>query len=407
MRRSFTRFCSVAALGMLCLVLLPMVPTSAGVAAPLSVEVGAPLFEMPEAAGAPADGYRFYAPPLSVHAGDTVTFDLPGFHTATLLPTNTDADAFVQDEVDGVDGAFSFIIPDPDDGGTAAQPLLKANLAVVAPTVGGAPVTCGADADPCSAGGDVVNSGIPFEEGVTFSATVDGAVGDTVSVLCLIHTAMRLDINVVDAGTAATTQAEIDAYRDATAASDATKAGNKHQKLLNRQSGTALPDGTTMWDAYSGFDGQGYSLLAMYPAVLELEKGDSVRWHFDELRFEDHTVTMPFAEGKDVANNTFVPFCDLDGAGSDPRVAPDLPPPAFCSAGELEFSIPTEMAYERGNGAFKGSDYENSGAVGANIDVGVAPYDVEFRAISPNKGFKYLCLIHGGFMSGRVKVTRS
>jgi plastocyanin len=342
-----------------------------------------------------------------VHAGDTVTFAFAGFHTATLLPANTDADAFVQDEAGGVDGAFSFIIPDPDDGGTASQPLLKANPAVVAPTVGGTPVTCGLDTDPCSAGSDVVNSGLPFADPAAFSVTVDGAVGDTISVLCLVHTAMRLDINVLAAGTAATTQAEIDAYRDTTSASDATKAGNKHRKLLDRQTGTALPDGTTMWDAYAGFDGPGYSLLGMYPAVLDIQKGDSVRWHFDELRFEDHTVTMPIAEAKDVARNTFVPFCDLDGAGTDPRVAPDLPPPAFCSAGELEFSIPTEMAYERGNGTFRGSDYENSGAVGANFDVGVAPYDVEFGAVSPDKGFKYMCLIHGGFMSGRVKVERS
>lgn len=406
MRKSFKKACAAGALGMLFMVLLPMAPTSAGIVPPLSVQVGAPLFLLPEAQGAPADGGRFYAPPLNVHAGDTVTFDFQGFHTATLLPADTDADAFVQDEATGVNGAFSFIVPDPDDGGSAAQPLLKGNNAVVAPTIGGAPVACGLDTDPCSAGAEVVNSGVPFEETAAFSVTVDGSVGDTVSVLCLIHTAMRLDINVVDAGTVATTQAEIDAFRETTTVSDATKAGNKHNKLLDRQTGTPQSDGSTMWDAYAGFDGPGYSLLGMYPTVLDIHKGDTVRWHFDELRFEDHTVTMPFADAKDVANNTFVPFCDLDGAGSDPRVPPDLPPPAFCSAGEVEFSVPTEMAYERGNGTFKGSDYENSGAVGSNFDVGVAPYDVTFGATSPSKGFKYLCLIHGAGMSGRVKVTR-
>jgi plastocyanin len=397
---------AVAAVGVLCLVLLPMAPTSAAVA-PLSVQVGAPLFEMPEAAGAPADGDRFYAPALDVHAGDTVTFAFAGFHTATLLPANTNADTFVQDETSGVDGAYSFIIPDPDDGGTADQPLLKANPAIVAPTIGGVPVTCGTDTNPCSAGSAVVNSGLPFAEPAAFSVTANAAVGQTVSVLCLIHTAMRLDINVVASTATTTTQAEIDTYLDTTSASDATKAGKKHQKLLNGQTGTQLSDGSTMWDAYAGFDGPGYGLLAMYPAVLDIKKGDSVRWQFDKLRFEDHTVTMPFADAKDVAKNTFVPYCDLDGAGSDPRVAPDLPPPAFCGAGELEFSIPTEMAYQQGNGTFKGSDYENSGAVGANFDAGVAPFDVKFAAVSPNKGFKYMCLIHGGFMHGFVKVARS
>ena len=406
MRRASMKVGAVAATVLLFVILLPVTPTSAGVAA-LSVQVGAPLFEEPAAGGAPADGDRFYAPPLNVHAGDTVTFAFGGFHTATVLPANTDADTFVQDQATGVDGAFSFVIPDPDDGGTAAKPALKANLAVVGPTVGGTPVACGTDVDPCSAGGEVVNSGIPFADPASFSVTVDGAVGDTLSVLCLIHHAMRLDISVVDAGVAATTQAVIDAHRDATIASDATKAGNKHLKLVNRQTGTVQPNGSTRWDAFVGFDGPGYALLAMYPAVLELDKGDSVRWHFDQLKFEDHTVSMPFGVAKDVFFNTFVPLCDLDGAGSDPRVPPDLPPPAFCSAGELEFSIPANMAYERGNGTFKGADYENSGAVGANFDAGASPYDVTFGAVSPDRGFRYMCLVHGGFMSGRVVVQRA
>jgi len=395
-------------MGVLVLVLLPMAPTSAGVAAPLTVHVGFPLFELPEAQGAPADGDRFYAPPLDVHAGDVVTFAFDGFHTATLLPANTDADTFVQDQATGVDAPFSFISPDPDDGGTAAQPQLKGNNAVLAATADGVPVSCGVEADPCSAGAKVVNSGIfQANDPPSFSVTVDGAVGDTVSVLCLIHTNMRLDLHVVDAGATATTQADIDAFHDTTIVSDATAAAKKNNKMLTKQTGTKLPDGSTMWDAYAGIDGPGYALLAMYPAVLDIHKGDSVRWHFDKLRFEDHTVTMPFAQAKDVAANTFVPLCDLDGAGTEPRVPPDLPGPPFCSVGEVEFSIPTDMAYERGNGTFKGSDYENSGAVGANLDVGVAPFDETFPAVSPTKGFKYMCLIHGGFMSGRVKVVKS
>lgn len=382
-------------------VLLPMTPTSAGTA--LSVQVGAPLSEVPAAQGAPADGMRFYTPPLAVHPGDQVTFGFAGFHTATLLPANVDADAFVQDQASGIDEPFSFVIANPDDGGTAEQPALKANPAALAPSVDGVPATCGVEADPCSAGTDVVNSGLPGESG--FVVTVDGAVGDTISVLCLIHVNMQLDIDVVDPGTATTTQAEIDAHRDAKVQSDATKAGNKHRKLLKGQTGTQLSDGSTMWDAYVGFDGPGWALVAMYPAVLELDRGDSVRWHFDQLRFEDHTATLPAGQAKKVFANTFVPLCDLDGDGSEPRVAPDLPPPVFCSQGEAEFAIPPKMAYERGNGVFKGSDYENSGAVGANFQAGASPFDVEFKSLSPDKGFKYICLVHGGFQSGRVVVS--
>jgi plastocyanin len=393
----------MAAAALLFAVLLPMTSTSAGVTA-LSVQVGAPLFEVPAADGAPADGMRFYSPPLDVHVGDSVTFAFAGFHTATLLPTNTDADAFVQDEASGIDEPFSFVLANPDDGGTAEQPALKFNPAVIAPTIDGAPVTCGTEADPCSAGAGVVNSGFPSETG--FAATIDGAVGDTISVLCLIHVNMRLDINVVEAGTPATTQAEIDTHRDSTVESDATKAGNKNRKLLKGQTGTQLGDGTTMWDAYVGFDGAGFALLAMYPAVLELEKDDTVRWQFDQLRFEDHTATLPIGVAKEVFADTGAPLCDLDGDGSEPRVEPDQPPPVFCSEGEVEFAVPPKMAYERGNGAFNGSDYENSGVVGGNIQAGASPFDVTFTSVSPDKGFKYICLVHGGFQSGRVVVSK-
>jgi plastocyanin len=336
-----------------------------------------------------------------VHDGDAVTFVFDGFHTATLLPANTDADAWVQDNA--VAGPFSFIIPNPDDGGTAAEPALKGNPAALFPSLDGAPATCGSEADPCATGAAVVNSGVPFDPTATFTATIEGAVGDVLPVLCLIHLNMWLDITVVDAPTAATTQAEIDANHDSTVQSDATKAGKRHDKLVDRQTGTQLPNGTTMWDAFAGVDGAGWALLGMYPSTLEIDRGDTVRWHFDELVFEDHTVSMPFAKARAIFNQTFVPLCDLDGEGSEPRTEPDLPPPTFCSAGEVEFAVPPKMAFERGNGTFRGSDYENSGVEGANIG-GVDPYDVKFTAVSPNKGFRYFCLIHSPFMDGRVVV---
>ncbi len=382
-----------------------LVPATASAGAAVTVHVGAPLFMEPAAQGAPADGSRFYAPALNVHDGDAVTFAFDGFHTATGLPANADADAFVQNEASGTTGAFSFIIDDPDDGGTAAQPALKANNAALFPSVDGAPATCGAPADPCPAGNAVVNSGVGLDEGAEFTMTIEGAVGDTLPFLCLVHQNMRLDVNIVNPATATTTQAEIDAFRTAQVQEDATRAGRVHNRFVDRQTGTAQPGGHTLWDAFAGIDGPGFALLGMYPAVLDIERGDTVRWHSDRLIFEDHTVSMPIGTSRNVFANTFVPLCDPDGGGSAPRTPPDQPPPTFCSTGEVEFAIPPKMAYERGNGTFRGSDYENSGVFGANLTTGVTPYDVTFAAFSPNRGFRYICLIHGPFMSGRVVVA--
>jgi plastocyanin len=382
-----------------------LVPATASAGANLRVPVGAQLFIEPAAQGSPADGMRFYAPPLNVHDGDAVTFVFDGFHTATGLPANADTDAFVQDEASGTTGAFSFVIDNPDDGGTAAQPALKANLSVLFPSVDGTPATCGSAADPCPGGSAVVNSGLPLEEGAEFTVAINGAVGDTLPFLCLVHHNMRLDVNVVDAGAAATTQAEIGAFRTAQVQEDATRAGRVHNRFVDRQTGTALAGGHTRWDAFAGIDGPGFALAGMYPAVLEVDRGDTVRWHSDRLIFEDHTVSMPLGTARDVFANTFVPLCDQDGDGSAPRTPPDQPPPTFCSTGEVEFAIPPKMAYERGNGTFRGADYENSGVFGSNLTSGVAPYDVTFASTSPGKGFRYFCLIHGPFMSGRVVVA--
>lgn len=400
MRSRFVRVVAFAALPVM--VLLVLVPTPASAGANLTVHVGAVLAELPEAGGAPADGMRFYAPPLNVHDGDTVTFVFDGFHTATLLPANTDADAWVQDNA--VAGPFSFLVPDPDDGGSATEPMLKANNAVAFPSLDGVPATCGSEAVPCAAGADVVNSGIPFDPTVTFNATIDGAVGDVIPVLCLIHLNMRLDITVVDAATAATTQAEIDAYYDATTESDARKAGKRHNKLVDGQSGTQLANGSTRWDAFAGVDGAGWALLGMYPSTLEIDRGDTVRWHFDELIFEDHTVSMPFGKALAVFNSGFLAYCDLDGEGTDPRVEADLPPPVFCSEGEVEFAVPPKFVFERGNGTFGGSDYESSGVLGSNV-FDLSSYDVRFTSDSSGKGFRYFCLLHSPFMDGRVKVA--
>jgi plastocyanin len=378
-------------------------PAGAGVATTYQVQVGAPLFAEPLARGAPADGMRFYTPDLTVHQGDTVLFNLAGFHTATLLPANTDTDAWVAANAGDFGKPFSLIGPDPDEALGSA----KFNNAALLPV----PLDCGRPADPCIYDGStVVNSGVINPDnlnaqGVSFSATIDASPGDVVTFLCLVHINMRSTLTVVADTEEASTQAEIDEYRDRRVTRDARAASRLHRALL-----ADGQDGGRIVDAFAGVDGPGFSLLEFYPRTLDLDEGQRVRWHFEELVFEDHTVTFPLKKGLRIANRSFLPVCDTDGdTGSAPDTEPDFSATTLdglCPGGvaELEFDVDRRFGLPAGDGMVTGRrDFENSGIAGANVtDAGT--YVLRFDAASGNRPFKFLCLIHP-FMQGEVFVA--
>ena len=377
-------------------------PMASGVAATVDVQVGAPLFAVPQANHAPADGDRFYAPALTVHKGDTVTFDFQGFHTATLLPANTDADTWVAANAVGLGKPYSFIVPDPDEGATA----VKINSAAIIPS----PLDCGAPTNPCPYDGSkVVNSGIFDASDVqaqtfAFSTRIDANPGAQFTFLCLIHLGMRQSVSVVADTETTTTQAEIDTYRDEKVAVDARQAGKLHASLLQ---GTPSSGGVV--DAYAGYDGPHFSLLGFYPRKLELTKGQTVRWHFDALVFEDHTVTFPSKKALKIANNSFIPVCDLDG---DTGTMPDEPsdPTAttldgVCPGASRRSSSPwIHGSGAWGNGVATGiKDFENSGIRGSNVGLS-DPFELRFaKRTEKHAPFTFICLVHP-FMRGKVIV---
>ncbi|TLZ70348.1 MAG: hypothetical protein E6K10_08115 [Methanobacteriota archaeon] len=259
--------------GLLALVGAIILPaTGAGAATTLEVQVGAPLFANPAANGAPADGMRFYAPPLNVHQGDTVTFAIAGFHTATMLPANTDADTWVAANAGGPGKPYSLITADPDEGATGA----KFNNTAILPSS----LDCGDATAPCPYDGTtVVNSGIVDANDVNgqeykFSAQINSAVGSTTWVLCLIHLGMRLQISVVASTATATTQAEIDTYLGQKSTHDARAASRLHRSLLASTSST--PTGGVV-QAFAGYDGPHFALDHFYPSKILLRKGQRVQ----------------------------------------------------------------------------------------------------------------------------------
>lgn len=394
---SMTRWAARALAAALMAGLLIPSAVGAGIASTVEVQVGAPLFEFPEAGGAPADGMRFYAPTTKIHSGDTVVFNFAGFHTATLLPKNTDVQGWVADNTGGFDKPFSLLVTDPDDGADA----LKLNNSAGLPN----PV-CGAPDNPCPYNGTgVVNSGLPFGP-PAFAATITGSPGDVVWAVCLVHTHMRFRMKIVGSGDEPTSQAAIDSFRDEKSAEDAEQAGVVHDKLVAKRTKHRTAAGKLVWDAFSGFDGHNWALLGMYPRKTIIRQGQTVRWHFAQLITEEHTVTLPFGEGKEQFDNSFVPSCDPDGdGGPGPDNPPDTQDPPFCNnPAQLEFDVPGKAAGERGDGVYNG-DFQNSGHRGVSSG-DLRHYDVKFKKTSNRKGFRYLCLIHGPFMDGRVQVKR-
>lgn len=199
-----------------------------------------------------------------------------------------------------------------------------------------------------------------------------------------------------------------------TLASDLDLAKATHNRMATIQSKHVTADGTAVWDAWAGFDTQFVSLNEMYPRRLRIKKGDRVRWHQESLVNEHHTVTFPFGTAQQVANNEGFMFdCDPDGdSGPGPDVPATFDPatgpgcPGGPSQLELEFS--DRFGLLRGNGRFTGgSDYENSGVrTGAeSVPQAQGSYTLRFTRVSPDTGFRYLCMIHGPGMAGRVVVS--
>jgi plastocyanin len=216
---------------------------------------------------------------------------------------------------------------------------------------------------------------------------------------------MRSTLTVVADTEVASTQAEIDAYRDQRVTRDARAAGRLHRALLAEGQ-----DGGRIVDAFAGVDGPGFALLEFYPRTLDLSEGQRVRWHFEELVFEDHTVTLPLKKGLSIANRSFLPVCDPDGdAGSGPDTDADFSSTTLdglCPGGvaELEFDVDRRFGLPAGDGVVTSRrDFENSGIAGANVtDAGT--YVLRFDAASGNRPYRFLCLIHP-FMQGAVSVV--
>jgi hypothetical protein len=130
-----------------------------------------------------------------------------------------------------------------------------------------------------------------------------------------------------------------------------------------------------------------------------------VRWRFDSLVLEDHTVSMP--DPQLFSRLQFdEPMCDPDGdEGPGPDTAPDSDPetgePKCPEGSTLESDVSHEFWGGTGNHTLSGpNDVEHSGIRGVQAEkltppaAGIGSFDVKFAARSGNKPFRYFCFLH-------------
>ncbi|HEV3472425.1 MAG TPA: hypothetical protein VG408_04370 [Actinomycetota bacterium] len=387
-------------------VAVPSTPALANHSGTYQIQVGQEFFDQ----GVPGFSARIYPGSVRVHKGDTIVF-APGF--LGMAPEG----AYPQElmgETDAQIGApGSFFLFDPDE----APDALKFNLDVFFDQ-GDA---CGAADNPCVWGSNSevifpafdenrpeVNVRIDAEPGTTLWAAA--AAGPDVNV--------NFKVEVVGNNETTSTQDELDARAADLIRKDYEDALALHARMNSKRTSHVNQAGDRVFDVFVGAAGGPIELFASYPRRISVPRGSRVQFHFMS-QIEPHTATFGGERAREVFQNFLVPACDPDG---DEGTMPDVEPTGFdeetetpiCPEGTtLEGDVHPLLPWEVGDGRVtSNSDYENSGLIfprfpdGSEWDRNPNPWTERFPNASGRKGFKYICLVHGGFMGGHVRVTR-
>ena len=296
---------------------------------------------------------------ITIVEGDTITWNVIGFHTASLLSGGERP---------------VFIIPGED-----GLPIV--NPAAAFPSEG-------TEYD----GTGVFSSGIPpapedpeappplFQPAVTFTAFGE------YQLVCLIHPAMFGTISVLPAGsTAPLTQEDLDDIRDAelaalNAQAEAALAANQDMVV------TDLDDGSQEFGLFAGLVQDDIEYLRYIPNNdLTVNVGDTVTWDWAKTE-APHTVS--FLSGGDILEGIIPIFGD----------GPDAPPTGL--------ALNPAILPPSGEGAYSGEGFFSSGVLN-NPDAPGPPgapstYSLSFDTAGT---YDYLCLIHGPIMSGSITVV--
>lgn len=391
--RKFKRLGALVALGLLAGLL---VPGQAKAATTYEIQVFEDFFDD----GVPAFSGRIYPGSIKVQLGDTIHFS----DSVVLFPQGVYPQDWIPENVWSLDGQHGAVVADPDDGEGAVKfgPEGRDD--------------CGAQANPCSWGPNSapIFPAFPAEDDpnpdYSTWVTVDAPPGTVLwgNTLASSEVNTNIRVEVVAPNETASTQEELDARAAQLLRKDYEDAVALHNKMSAKRTSHRNAQGQKVYDIWVGADSGPLEFFASYPQKITVPRGARVMYHFNDEN-EPHTATFG---GREIIQNGFMPACDPDGddgtaADTEPNFGPDGPP---CTPpAELEFDIDPRVIYETGDGRMTGrSDYENSGLKAPifpeNTEFDLNPWTVRMTKSSNAKGFKYICIVHGGFMGGRVRV---
>jgi hypothetical protein len=344
---------------------------------------------------------RIYPSHMRVHRGDTIVFSNGG---AGLVPNGAYPQQWLGEHWATVGQDWFYFLSDPDDGPNA----LKFNERVFAPG------NCGAADNPCQWSGREDDVMVPEQtEDMTMHVQVTAPAGSTLWAASGPFPAVgsNLKVEVVDDAEAASTQAELDQRAEQLRRKDFEDALALDARLESRRTWHTTKSGNRVYDVFVGGVGGPIELFDSYPKEITVPRGARVQYHFMG-EVEPHTATFGGSRAREVFQTGIFPWCDPDGdegaQADNPAEFGDQGP--TCPEGSvMEFDVSNRFVHETGNGIVSGpEDYENSGLkvpLYPDETFGDAnPWTVRFSESSNGKGFKYICLLHGGFMGGRVIV---
>ena len=373
---------------------LPVLPARA--ATTYEIVVGQDFFET----GVPGFSARFYPGSVKVQQGDTLHFNQgPGLGPAGLYPQ----EYFGENGVNIGDPAFFFVF-DPDEGPDAIKfnPLFDT------------PPTCGTADNPCvwdNSTNEIVFAG--SEQGDAF-VTVNALPGTTMWAAGALGSDANVNfkVEVVGPNETASTQAELDSRAESLMEKDAEDAAALHHRMSAKESFHENRAGDKVYDVFVGAAAGPIELFASYPKKTSIRKGDKVQFHYMS-QIEPHTATFGGNQARNLFQNGFQPVCDPDGdtgtAADNPAQFEDPEAPPCADMTQFEVDVDRRVVDEVGNGRVSdNSTLESSGLKGVQFPDGgflnANPWTVRFDKANNDEGYKFICLLHGGFMGGKVLV---